>query len=139
MTRNTLSEARTKIVATVGPACEDEAILAELINHGVDIFRINAAHGTQEDFARVLQKIKNVRERSGFPVGVLLDLAGPKIRLGKLFQDPLEVDVGQELFFVRGNEPGASNELTSNYSKLIDEIGRSCDARRRNDFDASRR
>lgn len=122
MTRNTLSEARTKIVATVGPACEDEAILAELINHGVDIFRINAAHGTQEDYARVLQKIKNVRERSGFPVGVLLDLAGPKIRLGKLLQDPLEVDVGQELFFVRGNEPGASNELTSNYSKLIDEI-----------------
>jgi len=122
MTRNTLSEARTKIVATVGPACEDESILAELINNGVDIFRINAAHGTQEDYARVLQKIKNVRERSGFPVGVLLDLAGPKIRLGKLVQDPLEVDVGQELFFVRGTEALASNELTSNYTKLIDEV-----------------
>ena len=122
MTRNTLSEARTKIVATVGPACEDESILAELINNGVDIFRINAAHGTQEDYARVLQKIKAVRERSGFPVGVLLDLAGPKIRLGKLVQDPLEVDVGQELFFVRGTEAGASNELTSNYTKLIDEV-----------------
>lgn len=80
MTRNTLGEARTKIVATVGPACEDELILAELVNHGVDIFRINAAHGTQTDYARVLDKIKRVRETTGFPVAVLLDLAGPKIR-----------------------------------------------------------
>ena len=61
MPRNTLSEARTKIIATVGPACEDEAILAELVIHGVDIFRINAAHGTQTDYARVLAKIERVR------------------------------------------------------------------------------
>jgi pyruvate kinase len=122
LTRNTLSEARTKIVATVGPACEDEKILGELVNNGVDIFRINAAHGTQADFERVLNKIKNVRDQVGFPVAVLLDLAGPKIRLGKLQQDPLEVEVGQELFFVRGDESHAPNELTSNYSKLVDEV-----------------
>ncbi len=123
MTRNTLGEARTKIVATVGPACEDESILAELVNHGVDIFRINAAHGTQVDYARVLEKIKRVREVTGFPVGVLLDLAGPKIRLGKLFEDqPLEVDVGTEVNFIRGDTPSNANELTSNYTKLIDEL-----------------
>jgi pyruvate kinase len=123
MTRNTLSEARTKIVATVGPACEDEKILGELVNNGVDIFRINAAHGTQEDFARILGKIRNVREQVGFPVAVLLDLAGPKIRLGKLIQDPLDVEVGQDLYFVRGNAPAAADEMTSNYPKLIDEVG----------------
>ncbi len=123
MTRNTLGEARTKIVATVGPACEDEAILAELVNHGVDIFRINAAHGTQADYARVLEKIVRVREKTDFPVGVLLDLAGPKIRLGKLFdEEPLEVDIGSEVTFVRGEKPGSRFELTSNYTKLIDEL-----------------
>ena len=122
MSRNTLSEARTKIVATVGPACEDEAILAELVIHGVDIFRINAAHGTQADFARVMEKIQRVREVTGFPVGVLLDLAGPKIRLGKLLLDPLEVDVGSELTFVRGDVSGSPTELTSNYAKLVDEL-----------------
>lgn len=122
MPRNTLSEARTKIVATVGPACEDENILAELVDNGVDIFRINAAHGTQADFARILGKIRNVRDRVGFPVAVLLDLAGPKIRLGKLVHDPLEVEVGQELSFVRGEESSSPDELTSNYAKLIDEI-----------------
>jgi pyruvate kinase len=122
MTRNTLSEARTKIVATVGPACEDEKILADLVNHGVDVFRINSAHGNQEDFARILGKIQRVREQVGFPIGVLLDLAGPKIRLGKLFQDPMDVEVGQEVHFIRGSEPSSVNELTSNYPKLIDEV-----------------
>jgi pyruvate kinase len=122
MPRNTLTEARTKIVATVGPACEDESILAELVNHGVDIFRINAAHGTQTDYARMLGKIDRVREVTGFPVGVLFDLAGPKIRLGKLFQDPLEVDVNNELTFVRGEVSNNPTELTSNYTKLIDEL-----------------
>ena len=123
MTRNTLSEARTKIVATVGPACEDEQILAQLVNHGVDVFRINSAHGKQEDFERILGKIRRVREQIGFPIGVLLDLAGPKIRLGKLLNDPMDVEIGQEVFFIRGNEPTAPNELTSNYAKLIDEVG----------------
>ena len=59
--RPNLSEARTKIIATVGPACEDEAILADLVLKGVDIFRINAAHGKQADFQRILDKIKRVR------------------------------------------------------------------------------
>jgi pyruvate kinase len=122
MTRNTLSEARTKIVATVGPACEDENVLAELVTHGVDVFRINAAHGKQEDFERILGKIRRVRERIGFPIGVLLDLAGPKIRLGKLLQDPMDVEVGQELTFIRGTDPTSPTELTSNYAKLIDEV-----------------
>jgi pyruvate kinase len=124
MPRNTLSEARTKIIATVGPACEDEAILAELVLHGVDIFRINAAHGTQTDYARVLEKIQRVRIATDFPVGVLLDLAGPKIRLGKLFNEtPLDVEVGDHLTFVRGEHPANAQELTSNYTKLIDELG----------------
>ena len=122
MTRNTLGEARTKIVATVGPACEDEAILTELVQHGVDVFRINAAHGKTADFERILKKIKSVRIKTGFPVAVLLDLAGPKIRLGQLVQDPLEVQIGQELSFVRGENASQPDELTSNYSKLIDEV-----------------
>lgn len=122
MTRNTFSEARTKIVATVGPACEDEKVLAELVNNGVDVFRINTAHGKQDDFERILGKIRRVRDEIGFPIGVLLDLAGPKIRLGKLLHEPMDVEVGQELYFIRGSEPSAPNELTSNYTKLIDEV-----------------
>ncbi len=88
------TEARTKIVATMGPACDSDEVLADMVNHGVDIFRINAAHGTRADFEKKVAAIKRVREVTGFPVGILLDLAGPKIRLGQLAQDPLEVEPG---------------------------------------------
>ena len=92
--RPNLNEARSKIVATVGPACQDEATMTELVNHGVDVFRINTAHSKIPDFERMLETIRRVRESTGFPVGVLLDLAGPKIRLGQLLQDPLKVEAG---------------------------------------------
>jgi pyruvate kinase len=117
-----LNEARSKIVATVGPACRDEGILAELVNHGVDVFRINAAHGKIADFERTLESIRRVREATSFPVAVLLDLAGPKIRLGQLILDPLEVEPGMELTIVRGDKTATPHELCSNYARLIDDI-----------------
>ncbi|MFO1066224.1 MAG: pyruvate kinase, partial [Pirellulales bacterium] len=120
--RPSLMEARTKIVATMGPACDSPSVLNEMVTHGVDIFRINAAHGTREDFAKKLAAVARVREETGFPVATLLDLAGPKIRLGKLVQDPLEVEPGRELTFVRGEEVTEPDHLCSNYSRLIDEI-----------------
>ncbi|MFN9563175.1 MAG: pyruvate kinase [Pirellulaceae bacterium] len=116
------NEARTKIVATVGPACEDLARLVELVQHGVDVFRINAAHGKQPDFQRIVGKIEQVRERTGFPVGILLDLAGPKIRLGMLQEDPLEVETGSEIVFIRGDKSTGPRELTSNYPRLVDDV-----------------
>jgi pyruvate kinase len=120
--RPSLHEARTKIVATVGPACSDEATLCELVAHGVDVFRINTAHGKQEDFQLWVDKIRNVRELTGFPVAILLDLSGPKIRLGQLLEDPLELEAGSEVTFVRGLEVEHPRHLCSNYGRLLDEI-----------------
>ncbi len=120
--RPNLAEARTKIVATVGPACADEATLVEMVNQGVDVFRINAAHGDRDSFAKTAEKIRRVREITGVPVAILLDLAGPKIRLGQLAQDPLDVEVGRELTIVRGDVCTQSDQLCSNYKRLIDEI-----------------
>ncbi|MCA9183849.1 MAG: pyruvate kinase, partial [Planctomycetales bacterium] len=114
--------ARSKIVATVGPACDTVEMLVELIRQGVDVFRINAAHGTQSDYAMWLEKIEQARQITDIPVGTLLDLSGPKIRLGRLAQDPLEVEAGQELTIVRGEESTVPTQLCSNYGKLIDEI-----------------
>ena len=120
--RPNLSEARSKIVATVGPACSDVEKLTELVEKGVDVFRINTAHGQQEDFEELHERIKMVREITGFPVAILLDLAGPKIRLGKLLQEPLDVEPGRELRFVRGEDAKEPDQLTSNYKTLIDEV-----------------
>ncbi|MEM7474610.1 MAG: pyruvate kinase [Planctomycetota bacterium] len=120
--RPSLREARSKIVATVGPACSDIDTLAELVTKGVDVFRINTAHGKIEDFEQVLANIKEVRARTGFPVAILLDLAGPKIRLGQLQQDPMDVEVGDELEFVREGQVENAKQLTSSHATLIDEI-----------------
>lgn len=120
--RPNLNEARSKIVATVGPACSEVETLVAMVNHGVDVFRINAAHGKQEDFEATLEKIREVRKITGFPVAVLLDLSGPKIRLGQLVEDPLEVEPGDELVFVRSDDVSNPNQLSSNYPRLVDEV-----------------
>ncbi|MGB7343138.1 MAG: pyruvate kinase [Pirellulaceae bacterium] len=122
MARPSLDEARTKIVATVGPACSEVSQLAQLINAGVDIFRINTAHGSRAAHTEVLENIREASLQTGFHVGVLLDLAGPKIRLGELLQEPLVCDFGAKLTFVRGNTPTQPHELTSTYETLIDEL-----------------
>jgi pyruvate kinase len=122
MTRPSLNEACTKIVATVGPACSAPEQLTRLIEAGVDIFRINSAHGDREQHERVLRDIRAAAAQLDYPVGVLLDLAGPKLRLGELQIDPLECELGMKIRFIRGNQPAAANELTSSYERLIDEL-----------------
>lgn len=122
MPRPTLGEACTKIVSTVGPACNTVEKLATLIEHGVDIFRINSAHGDRASHQATLENIRAASKQVGYPVGILLDLAGPKLRLGTLFSEPLTCEVGMELTFVRGDTASEPHELTSSYARLIDEL-----------------
>jgi pyruvate kinase len=72
----------TKIVATLGPATDPPEKLQRLFEAGVNIFRLNASHGTQDDHARRIQAVRQIALEGGFNVGILLDLQGPKIRLG---------------------------------------------------------
>ncbi len=122
MSRLSLNDACTKIVATVGPACSTPDKLAQLIDAGVDVFRINSAHGTREQHAQALADIRQASTACGISVGVLLDLAGPKLRLGQLSTDPLVCEVGMRVTFVRGETATAKGELTSSYKKLVDEL-----------------
>jgi len=78
---------RTKIVATLGPASREEAMLKELIKAGVNVFRLNTSHEAPEDHLKVINRIKKIREELQIPLGILLDLEGPKIRTGK-FKTP---------------------------------------------------
>ncbi|TWU26336.1 Pyruvate kinase [Novipirellula galeiformis] len=122
MSRPTLEESCTKIVATVGPACGTVEKLVELIEAGVDVFRINTAHGSRSEHEASLGNIRQASKRCGFDVGVLLDLAGPKMRLGQLVTDPLVCEVGATLSFIRGDSSTEASELTSTYARLIDEL-----------------
>ncbi|GAA5506409.1 pyruvate kinase [Novipirellula caenicola] len=122
MSRPSLKESCTKIVATVGPACASVEQLAALIQAGADVFRINTAHGSRHEHESTLANIRAASKQSGFEAGVLLDLAGPKIRLGQLVEDPLVCELGATLSFVRGESASDSHELTSSYARLIDEL-----------------
>ena len=74
----------TKIVATLGPASSGEATLRALFEQGVDVFRLNFSHGTHDDHAQRLRTVRRLEQHYGRPIGVLLDLQGPKLRLGTL-------------------------------------------------------
>ena len=122
LTQPVAERARTKIVATVGPACSSVNKLAELISAGVDVFRINTAHGDTEQHDKLLGQIRLAASQQDRPIGILVDLAGPKIRLGTLVNDPLDCHLGAELTFVSGTESSRPDELTTNYEKLLDEL-----------------
>ena len=121
MSRPSLDDACTKIVATVGPACDSIHQLEELIEAGVDVFRINTAHGNREQHEDIVNRIREASAKSGFPVGILLDLAGPKIRLGQLNHDPLVCEEGMKITFVT-ETTDQPTELTSTYERLIEEL-----------------
>ncbi len=113
---------RTKTIATVGPASQSIEMLTQLIENGADIFRLNMAHGKRPDHEQAIKNIRAASETTGIPTGILVDLAGPKIRLGKLASEPMKLSKGDKLFFVRGQEPIAADELTCFYEPLIDEV-----------------
>jgi pyruvate kinase len=113
---------QTKIVATVGPACGNRSQLAELIGAGVDVFRINTAHGSREEHQARLDDVREAARAAGRLVAILVDLAGPKIRLGELPGGEFECAPDARVRFVRGAESSAPNELTTTYEQLVDEL-----------------
>ena len=94
---------RAKIIATLGPASQEERILRRLIRAGMDVARLNFSHGTHEHHARLMTRIRQVAQRLGRPVAVLQDLQGPKIRLGTL-PEPVTIRPGQVVVFQAGVE-----------------------------------
>ncbi|MGE0609643.1 MAG: pyruvate kinase [Pirellulales bacterium] len=117
-----LGGSRTKIVATVGPACGSEEQLADLIDAGVDVFRLNMAHGEVGEHQQRLEAIRRISQRVGRPVAVLVDLAGPKMRLGELPDGQVQCHHGDIIRFVRGEASSRVDEFVTTYPLLIDEL-----------------
>lgn len=113
---------RTKIIATVGPACGDRDTLKELVVAGVDVFRLNFAHGSHEWLAEIVGLIRDVSAELRIPIGILGDLSGPKIRLGELPEGGVLCNEGTEFTFVRDRQPQTRHELTCTYEALIDDV-----------------
>jgi pyruvate kinase len=122
ITRDPRQCSRTKVVATVGPACASRDQLARLIAAGADVFRLNMAHGGPDIQQQHVELIRSLSEEFNLPIGILVDLAGPKIRLGDVADDRLVCELGADFYFIKGDKPKAPNELTSTYPQLVDEL-----------------
>lgn len=116
------NRAQTKIVATVGPACRQPDQLTELIKAGADVFRVNMAHGTRVEHEETLGHIRAVSSKLDRPIAVLIDLAGPKLRLGELAGGQVECRADSVIRLVRGATTNAPDTLVSTYDKMVDEL-----------------
>ena len=94
-----MKRARTKIIATLGPASHDVDTIAALFDTGVDVFRINFSHGTHEDHHKTFDNIRAVEQAKNRPIAVLADLQGPKLRLGEFDDGPVTLTKGQAYRF----------------------------------------
>ncbi|MFN0050489.1 MAG: pyruvate kinase [Cytophagales bacterium] len=113
---------RTKIIATVGPACNTEEKLLELIYAGADVFRLNFSHGNQEGHLQVINHIRNIRSKYGLTIAMLQDLQGPKIRTGEVENNGVELINGQKLILTTEKVIGNAQKIYTSYLAMPQDV-----------------
>jgi pyruvate kinase len=113
----------TKIVATLGPASSDPALLEEMIKAGVNVVRLNFSHGTAQDHIDRAAMVRTVAQRAGREVAIMADLQGPKIRVGKFAEGKVMLEVGQAFVLdALRTEPGDIHGVGLDYKALPREV-----------------
>src|ERR1043165_4897928 len=115
---------KAKIVATVGPACQTEDLLAKLVHAGMNVARMNFSHGTHEQHAERIALIRKISEKLGVSIGILQDLQGPKIRVGELPQ-PIQLAEGEMVvLYVTGTTPpeNGGEHIPVDFRQLFDSV-----------------
>ena len=115
---------RTKIVATLGPACADPKVLDKLIEAGVDVVRLNFSHGTPEEHVQRAELVRSLAKTRGRAVGVLVDLQGPKIRIGKFKDGKITLSAGDKFVFDVDCEMGDQEHCGLDYKDLVYDVSR---------------
>jgi pyruvate kinase len=113
---------RTKIVATIGPASDDPAILRSMIEAGMDIARMGLAHETLEAGLERYHRIRAAAVAAGKPVGILVDLPGPKVRAGHMPEEGMVLYEGSELALVPGHDESTVDVIQVDYDDLLTDI-----------------
>ena len=113
---------KAKIVATLGPASSDPAMLERLFLAGADVFRLNFSHGTHADHKQRLDDIRRLEAKVGRPIGILQDLQGPKIRIGALKAGPVQLVNGSTVRFELGATPGDAARLSLPHPEVVKNI-----------------
>jgi pyruvate kinase len=109
---------RTKIVCTIGPATASPDRIRELVQAGMDVARLNFSHGTRDDHKRVYDMVRAAADAEGHAVGVMADLQGPKIRLGRFATGPVEWQTGEEVRITVDDVAGTHDRVSTTYTGL---------------------
>ncbi len=113
---------RTKIVATVGPACSTYDKLLDLVKAGVNCFRLNFSHGAHSDKAVIIDFLREINKNEPYNIAILGDLQGPKLRVGDLENGKIELKEGQEIIFTTEKIVGTPERIYVSYPSLANDV-----------------
>lgn len=113
---------KTKIVATLGPASSDKETLSQMIEDGVNVCRINFSHGKYEDHEKVIDTIREINNEKGYHVGILADLQGPKIRVGEIENNGVELIAGKQLIITTRECIGNADRVYLTYQNFPKDV-----------------
>src|SRR6201991_2050586 len=114
---------RTKIVATVGPACDTYDKLLELVKCGVNVFRLNFSHGGHEDKSKIIEHIRQINKTEPYNIAILADLQGPKLRVGEIENGALPIEPGEILTFTSKEKVvGNKEKIYVSYPNLHEDV-----------------
>jgi pyruvate kinase len=117
-----IKQNKTKIIATVGPASAPEQVLEKMIKGGVDLFRINFSHGSYEDVKKVILSIRKLNKKLKTNIGILADLQGPKIRIGKVRNNSVQLKEGEMISFTSKECIGDETKLFITYKHFPSDV-----------------
>src|SRR4026209_2580350 len=113
---------RTKIVATVGPACDTYDQLLALVKAGVNVFRLNFSHGAHEEKAKIIERIRKINKTEPFNIAMIGDLQGPKLRVGDIEGGEMEIMRGDILTFTNEGVIGNKERIYVSYPDLYNDV-----------------
>src|SRR6478672_9396476 len=106
---------RAKIVCTLGPATASADAIANLVEAGMDVARMNFSHGDHADHELVYQRVRDASDASGRAIGILADLQGPKIRLGRFGAGPVDWTAGEQVSITTDDVVGDHDRVSTTY------------------------
>ena len=113
---------KTKIVATLGPACSSKSVLKDMIMEGLNVCRLNFSHGSYDDHANSIKMIREINEELGLNVAILADLQGPKIRTNEMENNGVLLEVGNDIKIITDKVVGNAVRFSINYQKLPQDV-----------------
>ncbi len=113
---------KTKLICTIGPACEDEETLTKMCLEGMNVARLNFSHGTHEDHQTKIDTIKKVRSKLGLPVAIMLDTKGPEYRIKTFENKKVTLREGDTFIFTTDDIVGNEERVAVNYAHLTDDL-----------------